>query len=516
MLPIPKDETFEIDSSGWSFESQSVEYDEASVDDEIAAQNTEAFKYADSGDVEQVPEQPDDDPSGGSRPEEGDPFAQDADKWITVHPNGKDTKGTPALIGENGEVKGGMGGKFNGQNIKDAHGTVKFTSGETNAETEARHEASKPKDQPAKPSRSKSYIDSMKAKGLTVAQIAEKEQATIAKHEATLLSDPKNKEALGSLKGAYANMQALHEELGNTEGAQQAAAKSEEYSKRHAELKGIQSIATTQTTQPKQESAKTEAKPMPQSPTFTGELPQGHERAYHDERDYSIVKETESAYGIPNPNYQGSGYYAQHRWAKGENIDFNPYIWVPKSQVTVSGEGVARKIESMSGWFAQKSGLDTHESIERERQRVETESAIEGAASKRYNDLVDHAKANGLSSVRKGMRTSTILDKMKEAGIEAPASHGGAAESAPKEAGAPKYHAIPGRGNGALLNVPFADKEEAKALGARWSPDLKKWYVPEGVDYHENLKKWALDGAMAMDSIYSDYESQILDAENEA
>lgn len=31
-----------------------------------------------------------------------------------------------------------MGGKFNGQNIKDAHGTKRFTSGETNAETAAR------------------------------------------------------------------------------------------------------------------------------------------------------------------------------------------------------------------------------------------------------------------------------------------------------------------------------------------------------------------------------------------
>lgn len=44
--------------------------------------------------------------------------AMDADKWITVHPNGSKGKGTPALIdGETGEVKAGMGGKFNGQKI---------------------------------------------------------------------------------------------------------------------------------------------------------------------------------------------------------------------------------------------------------------------------------------------------------------------------------------------------------------------------------------------------------------
>ena len=66
-----------------------------------------------------------------------DSVRNDADKWITVHPHGG--TGTPALIGEDGTVKGGMGGKFNGKNIKDAHGTERFTSGETNAETDARN-----------------------------------------------------------------------------------------------------------------------------------------------------------------------------------------------------------------------------------------------------------------------------------------------------------------------------------------------------------------------------------------
>ncbi len=42
----------------------------------------------------------------------------DADKWITVHPHSG--KGTPALIGEDGTVKAGMGGKFNGKHISQA------------------------------------------------------------------------------------------------------------------------------------------------------------------------------------------------------------------------------------------------------------------------------------------------------------------------------------------------------------------------------------------------------------
>ena len=35
---------------------------------------------------------------------------------------------------------------------------------------------------------------------------------------------------------------------------------------------------------------------------------------------------------------------------------------------------------------------------------------------------------------------------------------------------------------GLVLSVPFSEKDEAKALGARWDPDLRKWFVPKGSD----------------------------------
>ena len=31
-----------------------------------------------------------------------------------------------------------------------------------------------------------------------------------------------------------------------------------------------------------------------------------------------------------------------------------------------------------------------------------------------------------------------------------------------------------------ILEVPFKEKDEAKMLGARWDPDIKKWFVPSG------------------------------------
>ncbi|MFZ3017278.1 MAG: DUF5710 domain-containing protein [Gallionella sp.] len=33
-----------------------------------------------------------------------------------------------------------------------------------------------------------------------------------------------------------------------------------------------------------------------------------------------------------------------------------------------------------------------------------------------------------------------------------------------------------------FLNVPFAQKDEAKALGARWDANNKLWFVPNGFD----------------------------------
>jgi hypothetical protein len=32
------------------------------------------------------------------------------------------------------------------------------------------------------------------------------------------------------------------------------------------------------------------------------------------------------------------------------------------------------------------------------------------------------------------------------------------------------------------LAVPYAQKDEAKGLGARWDPTRKRWHVPERLD----------------------------------
>lgn len=39
------------------------------------------------------------------------------------------------------------------------------------------------------------------------------------------------------------------------------------------------------------------------------------------------------------------------------------------------------------------------------------------------------------------------------------------------------------------LKVPFNEKDQAKALGARWNAEIKQWYVPQGVD-SKPFEKW--------------------------
>lgn len=40
-----------------------------------------------------------------------------------------------------------------------------------------------------------------------------------------------------------------------------------------------------------------------------------------------------------------------------------------------------------------------------------------------------------------------------------------------------------------ILNVKFQEKDEAKKLGAKWNPDLKKWYVSDASKYFR-FRKW--------------------------
>ena len=65
------------------------------------------------------------------------------------------------------------------------------------------------------------------------------------------------------------------------------------------------------------------------------------------------------------------------------------------------------------------------------------------------------------------------------------------------------------------LAVPYADKEQAKALGARWDRDAKAWYAPPGADLAP-LAAWRPGHAVAADSPRRDPHAEFGAALHEA
>jgi hypothetical protein len=45
-----------------------------------------------------------------------------------------------------------------------------------------------------------------------------------------------------------------------------------------------------------------------------------------------------------------------------------------------------------------------------------------------------------------------------------------------------------------FLTVPYAEKDQARELGARWNPTRKRWYVPDGVAAEPFARWLAKDG----------------------
>ena len=64
-----------------------------------------------------------------------------------------------------------------------------------------------------------------------------------------------------------------------------------------------------------------------------------------------------------------------------------------------------------------------------------------------------------------------------------------------------------GGGDNEYLAVPYADKDEAKALGARWDPARRQWYAPPllGDAAAASLRvRWGGAGATTTTALYSD------------
>lgn len=85
-----------------------------------------------------------------------------------------------------------------------------------------------------------------------------------------------------------------------------------------------------------------------------------------------------------------------------------------------------------------------------------------------------------------GDATGLLFDPSYRAPV-APASP----RSNPKKTTRPMPGMPPGS---TLLAVPFAEKDAAKKLGARWNAERRAWYVPPGIDV-ALFSRWRKDEA---------------------
>ncbi|HDL3875195.1 TPA: hypothetical protein PW556_002195, partial [Mannheimia haemolytica] len=113
-------------------------------------------------------------------------------------------------------------------------------------------------------------------------------------------------------------------------------------------------------------------------------------------------------------------------------------------------------------------------------------------------NIVEKEKANNQPK-KKGKSIPALpagLTPVKIVNEEQVSSWGISTNSNPSASGSNyvKSEATIKKSNATYLNVPYAEKDGAKALGAKWDKFKKKWYLPAGKEMPEGLKKYATDG----------------------
>lgn len=103
-----------------------------------------------------------------------------------------------------------------------------------------------------------------------------------------------------------------------------------------------------------------------------------------------------------------------------------------------------------------------------------------------YVQLDDGRKAWGFGATDEAAEQSAV-ERAQRVGLEA--------DRAPTRAVLHEQPEKPMQSR-TYLAVPYAEKNEAKALGAKWDKDAKSWYAPEGVDVTASgLARWSVDKA---------------------
>lgn len=262
---------------------------------------------------------------------------KDADKWITVHPNGPDSTGSHVKVGEGGEIKAGMGGKFNGEKI----GEVRkgFTGPKS-------HQA-KPYQEPEAESEGSLILKNLaqQASPDPSETMRIRQQMAAAEARGRASAEAQNRGAVGGVASPLER----HQQEARTAAASSAQS-TQEFLRKNA-------VAPSSTVAPAPEFATGEspfgAKPPP--------MKQGHLQINEKRK---VLKETDKGIGIENRVYTS----AMKKQKAGEALTNNERSalmnkedirWLPKSGVSVH-EGHVVGIEP---WVQEKHGFKLAEGV---------------------------------------------------------------------------------------------------------------------------------------------------------
>ena len=260
----------------------------------------------------------------------------DKAKWITVHPNGKENKGRPALIdSETGEVLGGMGGKFTGRHISAIKQGGKYEQAGAQMQITARNHAQKA----AAMNNQRIDFKSVGGQSQTDRSAIEAENANLNKQikdlnkkiKATSKYSP-DFEALKQQKQALEEQRKINANLLGAEKQRQQANEHNQKIRQQQTEREAQAKASSekrlQETIEKQARAKEEFKNKRLTEIANIKKPSDQQFLYAPIVDF---KETASGYQVINPTYA----VAVEKLGAKEARGYNKYISIPKESATV-------------------------------------------------------------------------------------------------------------------------------------------------------------------------------------
>lgn len=413
------------------------------------------------------------------------------DKWITVKPNGPNKKGKPVQIDDEGRIVAGMGGKFKGQKIGEIRKSF------VGAKTPNKNDL-----ETAKQIEKSSSNTSTKAKELTD-------------------------------KGNILQLNKLSETIGRLNESSSATFNRESVKNRYLGIKGDIDKRIAELKRKNEVSKPSKSKSFPQQ---IREIVK-HQKNTKGARDFSHINEADAVNfsKLVQKEAKRGGYTANklndiaHFAHERESFDARNYpFWRGADDLVKAG--LLRDVDSnrhIYGLTEQGAYLVTQTfDITRKEQ---FEKSKEKSLSK-TRDLITQQFGKPVGETEKAYKFNAEVESMtgqvKTVGVWVPKSklsserdvmdifnekiselshnngRGGIASVNFLDTEDKGIRKIDTKIGGATyLNVPYANKNEAKALGAKWDKFKKKWYMPKGVEVPEELQKYTGDSMIIQDRI---------------